>query len=147
MKKTLSLCEKSALYAHQHKDWVVTLLTEINASSIRRIAKRLGHNNHTKLAQILAGTGRYGERKADGSYQIDSPTMLEREWREAFAGVACPYLGKKQERVIHIKREECNSHALCAVPTSSPARMEHWQACQNCGNKSNNAKTTKECTQ
>ncbi|KZK97311.1 MULTISPECIES: hypothetical protein [unclassified Pseudovibrio] len=40
--------------------------------------------------------------------------------------VLCPYLGSD------ISRESCQSNCDRAIPTSDPAALRHWAACQRC---------------
>lgn len=81
------------------------------------VARRLGYRNHTGVSLIAAG-------KYTASTEKFGAKVLA-----VFGVVTCPHL------CADIPRTECAGHALRPVPTSSPQKLRHWLACQQCPHK------------
>jgi hypothetical protein len=93
-------------------DWLALLTEEAARTSITATARRLGYSR-TSISLVLAG-------KYPGGTDKMAARVLE-----AFRRVVCPLLDKE------VTPTECAKHGG-RVPTSSPAALRLWRACQAC---------------
>lgn len=99
------------------------LRREIGATSITAVARRLGTYQRVTVSMVAAGT--YAGRP-------DAPLARVLEVFGADL-VACPHLGRP------IQRPECRAHAGRDTPSGSPAAFRHWEACQVCAHRGEEA--------
>ncbi|MGE4539239.1 MAG: LacI family transcriptional regulator [Desulfovibrio sp.] len=93
-------------------DWLALLTEEAARTSITATARRLGYSR-TSISLVLAG-------KYPGGTDKMAARVLE-----AFRRVVCPLLDKE------VTPAECAKNGG-RVPTSSPAALRLWRACQTC---------------
>lgn len=97
------------------RDWFVLLSEEVARTSITAAARRLGYSR-TAISLAVAG-----------KYPGDTKKLAVKVLGEL--GTAdCPHL----ERPVTVA--EC-ADAAGEMPTSSPADLRLWRACQTCPNK------------
>jgi hypothetical protein len=92
------------------------LLNEAVATDPRRIAgvaDRLGLSR-SAISQVVSGT-----------YPASTRRIAARVL-DHYDHIACPHLGQS------ISRQRCAGYALRPCPTTSPAEVRHWRACQAC---------------
>ncbi|SNR95766.1 hypothetical protein SAMN04488503_2029 [Humidesulfovibrio mexicanus] len=108
-------------------DWLTLLSQAVSASSRTKVAKELGVSRPS-ISLLLAG-------KYPGNTGRMAARIVER-----YARVVCPHTGKS------VAPEHCRR--LCGpVPTSSPAALRQWRACQACPNNPNaNGKENAPCS-
>lgn len=100
-----------------HKDWLTLLAEAAQASSKAAVARELGVS---RPSVSLLLSGRY-----PGNTNRMAARVLDR-----YARVDCPHTGKS------VTPEHCRR--LCGpVPTSSPAALRQWRACQACPHNPN----------
>jgi hypothetical protein len=103
-------------------DWRDLLAAEAARTSIAATGRRLGYSR-TAVSLALAG-------KYPGRTDKLSATVLAVLGRQV-----CPHLGRE------ITPGECADNAG-AMPTSSPAALRLWRACQTCPHRPDEAITT-----
>lgn len=105
--------------AYLQQDWFVNgLMREVRASSITRVAVRMGVKR-TTLSVFVNGSGEYGTGRA-------KPDRMEARYRAAFEQIQCPF-DQQQVDATH-----CRQYALCRAPTHNPLKLMHWRMCQAC---------------
>lgn len=92
--------------------WLDFLAAEAARTSIAATARRLGYSR-TAVSLALAG-------KYPGTTDRLAATVLD-----VLGRVACPHLGRE------VTPGECAIHGG-QIPTSSPAALRLWRACQTC---------------
>ena len=97
------------------RDWLALLSEEVAITSIAATARRLGYS---RTAISLAMSGKYP----------GSTAKLAAKVLEVLGSIHCTHL----ERVV--TPIECAANAG-KMPTSSPAALRLWRACQSCPNK------------
>lgn len=103
-------------------DWFALLTAEARRTSITATAARLGYSR-TAVSLALAG-------KYPGGTDKLAATVLE-----TFRRTQCPHLDREVTPV------ECAKHGG-RVPTSSPAALRLWRACQACPHRPDETPST-----
>lgn len=101
---------------YMNEEWFLILKREIENSSQRRVADKLGYS---MTAINLVVNGKY-KGKTD---KIAAKVML------AYTNITCPFL----EQII--TSQQCRDYAHGPAPTHNPAKMQHWRVCQSCCNR------------
>lgn len=107
------------------KDWLELLAGAVEASSKADVARELGVSR-SAVSLLLAG-------KYPGGTERMAVRVLNR-----YARLDCPHTGHP------VTPERCRRLAG-PVPTSSPAALRQWRACQACPNKPNQNKEDAPC--
>lgn len=98
---------------YMNEKWFEILIDEIEATSQRKVAEKLGYSITTIN---LVVNGKYaGKTDAVGRRVI-----------EVFTRVNCPFLGSE------IARSVCVELAKAPAPTHNPIKMQQWKACKKC---------------
>lgn len=96
--------------------WIELLRSEVAASSMTAVAKRVGIS---RTAVSLCLSGKYGAK-------------TERVAAKVLAilgeSVDCPAMGQI------VAKEKCRDFCTRRAPTHNPVAMQHWRTCQRCPN-------------
>lgn len=93
-------------------DWRALLEQAVNESSLAEVARKLGVS---RTAVSLVFNGKYP----------GNPQRMATRIEAHYGRSVCPYSGYR------VSRAECLELAG-KIPTSSPAAMRQWRACQKC---------------
>lgn len=96
-------------------DWLALLAAEASRTTIAATARRLGYSR-TTVSLALAGKYPGGTDKLASTVQ------------RILGGATCPHLGRT------VTAAECAANSD-EMPTSSPAALRLWRACQTCPQK------------
>lgn len=94
------------------RDWQALLHEAVAASSITAVAAALGVS---RPAVSLLVAGKYPGRTERMAARI----------LDVYGRITCPHLG------VQVATADCRKHSG-SMPTSSPAAIRHWKACQGC---------------
>lgn len=97
------------------RDWFALLSEEVANTSIAASARKLGYS---RTAISLAKSGKYP----------GSTAKLAAKVLEVLGSIYCPHLDRT------VTPAECAANSG-PMPTSSPAALRLWRACQACPNK------------
>jgi lambda repressor-like predicted transcriptional regulator len=104
-------------------EWLTRLRAEAARTSIAATARRIGYSRPTVSAVL---TGRY-PAATDAIAQAVAATLTGR--------IACTH----QDR--EIAEETCRTLAGGPMPTTSPAALRQWPACQSCPHNGTHSQT------
>lgn len=102
-------------------DWQSLLSRAVEGSSRSAVARELGVSRPS-VSLLLSG-------KYPGNPNRMAARIIER-----YARVDCPHTGQS------VSPDQCRRYAG-PVPTSSPAALRQWRACQSCPNNPNPKET------
>lgn len=101
---------------YMKEEWFSVLTREIENSSQRRVADKLGYS---MTAINLVVHGKYKGKTEKIAAQV----------MRVYTNIKCPFSGN----VITLK--DCRDTAHAAAPTHNPIKMGQWKACLKCPNR------------
>jgi hypothetical protein len=112
-------------------EWLRLLINDVShTGSIAATARRIGIDR-SALSGFLNGTSTSPYINGTASTK-----RLEAKVLATIGQMVCPFLSQEYGEDRHLTGLECRSYALIPhPPTHSPRAMQHWRACQSCGNK------------